>query len=126
EKTVSTADNMSTIAGQTGAVAEALKAYAEQVRQLEKQTAASLELLKQQSERHSQLAKAIPAEVNETFNIINENLQVVENHFKETIEGINKTVSQIPGAVDYSYRSMESSLEELKVILQRMEKLYGR
>lgn len=126
EKTVSTADNMSTIAGQTGAVAEALKAYAEQVQQLERQTAASLELLKQQSERHSQLAKAIPAEVNETFNIINENLQLVENHFKETIEGINKTVSQIPGAVDYSYRSMESSLEELKVILQRMEKLYGR
>lgn len=126
EKTVSTADNMSTIAGQTGAVAEALKAYAEQVQQLERQTAASLELLKQQSERHRQLAEAVPAEVNETFNIINENLQVVENHFKETIEGINKTVAQIPDVVDYSYRGMENSIEELKAVLQRMEKLYGR
>ena len=77
------------------------------------------------------LTEAVPLEVNETFNIINENLQVVENHFKDTIESINKTIGQIPDTVDYSYRGMERSLDkmnqalnDLRATLDRMENQY--
>ncbi len=90
--------------------------------------------LQSQEERIKELQKlteAVPLEVNETFNIINDNLQIVENHFKDTIENINKTMDQVPDMVDYTYRSMEQSLErmaktlkEMKALMESMENYY--
>ncbi len=133
DRSVSTADNVSTISHQTGAVAESLKAYVDEIQKLESLTSQSLELLMRQSERHQKLAEAVPAEVNETFNIINENLQVVEKHFKDTIENIDNTLNRVPEVVDYSYRGIENSqdmlmksIEELKSVMQRIEALYTK
>ena len=79
------------------------------------------------------LTETVPVEVNETFNIINENLQIVENHFKDTIESINSTLDKVPEVVDYSYRSIEEglskvsrSLEELRAVIVNMESYYTR
>ncbi|MCR5747389.1 MAG: MotA/TolQ/ExbB proton channel family protein [Lachnospiraceae bacterium] len=133
DRSVSTADNVSVIATQTATVAESLKAYVDEVQRLERSTSQSLDVLMKQSERHQKLAEAVPAEVNETFNIINENLQVVEKHFKNTIENINKTLDQVPTVVDYSYRNLENSqdmlmksIDELKDVMQRIESLYNK
>lgn len=92
--------------------------------------------LKAQEDRLRSLQKlteAIPVEVNETFNIINENLQIVENHFKETIESINETLGKVPEVVDYSYRGIEQgldkvskSLEELRQVIEHTESYYRR
>ncbi|MCR5773884.1 MAG: MotA/TolQ/ExbB proton channel family protein [Lachnospiraceae bacterium] len=79
------------------------------------------------------LSEALPVEINETFNIINENLQIVEKHFKDTIEDINRTMDKVPELVDYSYRGIEEgldrvarSLEELRAVIQNMESYYTR
>jgi DNA repair exonuclease SbcCD ATPase subunit len=73
----------------------------------------------------------MPEDVGETFNIINNNLQVVENHFKSTIEQIQQVLSQMNGTIDYSYRSIEQSfvrtaksIEELANFMQRLENYY--
>lgn len=175
EKTVSTAENVNTMAEQTQNVANALRMYADKVLSMERQSNETLELLKEQSESNKmilngagrymtdlehfrnsvdlssqayderlkdlenrlralqKLTEAVPVEVNETFNIINENLQIVENHFKDTIESINSTLDKVPEVVDYSYRSIEEglskvsrSLEELRAVIVNMESYYTR
>ena len=92
--------------------------------------------LKSQEDRIKELQKlteAVPREVNDTFNIINENLQVVENHFKDTIESINQTLNKVPDLVDYSYRDIDQglsrlarSMEELRAVMIEMESYYRR
>ncbi len=92
--------------------------------------------LREQEARLRDLQKLtadMPREVEETFKIINENLQIVETHFKETIEQINRTVRQVPDLVDYSYRGIEQgfdkaskSLEELTNTIRKLESSYYR
>ncbi|MBQ9444682.1 MAG: MotA/TolQ/ExbB proton channel family protein [Lachnospiraceae bacterium] len=99
-------------------------------------SAAYDERLKAQEARLRDLQKlteAVPLEVNETFNIINENLQKVENHFKDTIEHINSTMDRVPEVVDYSYRGIEqglnqvaASLERLREVIETTESYYRR
>ena len=142
EKSIGTAENMSTVvtqtqavaaqtqtiaaqtqtmAAQTQTVANSLKSYADNVTALERDIRTTLGYMQK-------LIEAIPDEVNETFNIINDNLRVVETHFKNTIEDINNTVTRVPETVDYSYRSVEQSLDrvaaavdELKAALQNAD-----
>ena len=68
------------------------------------------------------LIETLPVEVNETFGIINDNLQVVETHFRDTIVDINNTVVRIPEAVDYSYRGIEQALGQVSAALDELKK----
>ena len=126
-------ENSQTLLNSAGHYASELEYYRKSV---DLSAAAYDERLRAQEERLAAMQKlieTIPVEVNETFNIINENLQVVENHFKTTIEDINNTMGRVPEVVDYSYRGIEQgldrvakSLEELKALIQRMEAYYKR
>ena len=114
EKSIGTAGNMSTVAAQTQTVANSLKQYADNVATLERDIRDTLGKLQQ-------LIESIPVEVNDTFNIINDNLQIVETHFKNTIEDINNTVVRVPEAVDYSYRGIEQALDSVTAALEELK-----
>lgn len=82
----------------------------------------------------------VPKNVDDTFKIINENLQYVENHFKDTIvqirnttDQVRETIQHVPDAVDYSYRGIEvglnrasQSVEQLADSLESLERYYRR
>ncbi|MCR4909246.1 MAG: MotA/TolQ/ExbB proton channel family protein [Lachnospiraceae bacterium] len=52
----------------------------------------------------------LPQNIEETFRIINENLQFIENQFADTIESIQDTVEYMPRAADETYRTIEMGL----------------
>ena len=128
EKSIGNAENMSTVvaqtqaaaaqtqtvAAQTQAIANSLKQYADNVAALERDIRTTLGYMQK-------LIEAIPDEVNETFNIINDNLRVVETHFKNTIEDINNTVTRVPETVDYSYRGLEQALGRVETALDELK-----
>ena len=78
-----------------------------------------------------EMTDQLPEEVRETFDVINGNLQVVENQFKDTIEQIQQVLSQMNGQIEYSYNGIEQSfvrtaksIEELAGFMQRLEEYY--
>lgn len=114
EKNIGVAENVSNVAAHTQALANALKQYADNMAALEwdvRETLAGMQ----------KTIESLPVEVNETFNIINDNLRVVETHFKNTIVDINNTVARVPETVDYSYRGIEQALVEVKVALNELK-----
>lgn len=114
EKSIGTAGNMNTVVAQTQTVANSLKQYADNVETLERDIRVTLADMQR-------LIESIPVEVNDTFNIINDNLQIVETHFKNTIESINNTVVRVPEAVDYSYRGIEQALDSVTAALNELK-----
>jgi methyl-accepting chemotaxis protein len=78
-----------------------------------------------------EITEQLPDEVRDTFDVINGNLQNVENQFKETIEQIERVLSQMNGQIEYSYNGIEQSfirtaksIEELAGFMQRLEEYY--
>lgn len=77
------------------------------------------------------MTDTLPGDVRDTFDVINENLQKVENHFKDTIEQMQQVLSQMGGQIEYSYNNIEQSfvrtarsIEELAGFMQRLEEYY--
>ena len=78
-----------------------------------------------------EMTDTLPDDVRETFDIINSNLQMVENHFRENIDQIQQVLSQMSGQIQYSYNGIEQgfvrtakSIEELAGFMQRLEEYY--
>ncbi|MCR5420432.1 MAG: MotA/TolQ/ExbB proton channel family protein [Lachnospiraceae bacterium] len=94
-------------------------------------TDASLKMQNQMLNEIRETTREMPSDVRETFDVINNNLQIVENHFKDTIEQIQRVLSQMSGTIDYSYRGIEDgfvrtakSIDELAGFMQRLENYY--
>ena len=72
-----------------------LKSYTVEVQDLSKAVVEEVESLKKQSERSARISESLPSEVDETFRIINDNLQQVETHFRDRIDEINSTLEEL-------------------------------
>ncbi|MCR5507694.1 MAG: MotA/TolQ/ExbB proton channel family protein [Lachnospiraceae bacterium] len=76
-------------------------------------------------------AQRVPAEVRGTFDVINGNFMMVEEHFKEIIGQIQQVLAQMSDQIEYSYNGIEQSfvrtakaIEELAGFMQRLEEYY--
>ena len=119
-------------------ILEALNGYIAQIEEYRRSVGSTLEMteagVRAQSQMLSEIrdtTAAMPADVSETFEIINNNLQMVENQFRDTIERVGQVISQMNGTLDYSYRNIEQSfvrtaksIEELAGFMQRLENYY--
>ena len=159
-KNMTTADNIGSAAAMAGEMTEALKLYTDKVSELQQNINDSVDMLKKFQKTYSDSVAAsdagikeqtrmiselhntmtvLPDDVNETFGIINQNLQIVENHFNETIGQMQQVLSQMQqalaqmnGTIDFSYRGIEQSfirtaksIEELAGFMQRLEEYYA-
>ncbi len=78
-KNLNVAAGAGDVAAQTQALVSAMRQYADEVLYLERETGNNLAQLREQHER--------------TFKLIDANLHVVEDHFMDTIENVNNTIS---------------------------------
>ena len=115
EKSIGAAANVNNVAVQTQAIANSLKLYAESVTLLERDIRETLGNMQK-------LVEAFPGEVNDTFGIIKDNLQVVETHLRNTVVEINNSVVRFPEVVDYSYRGIEQALGQLNATVDELQK----
>ena len=112
-KNVSTSENIHALSVEVRTAASSVKRYVDEIQEMEEIILKELEILKKQEERNRISAEAFPVEVKETFKIINENLQSVESHFRDSIKDINDTMEKVPGVVEYSFRDLEKGLREV-------------
>ncbi len=133
EKNLGTANNVNSIAQDMRLIANSLKDYTAEVQDMERAVARETEALKRQSEGNRRISEGFSSEVDETFKIINENLQNVETHFRDTIEEINRSTKQLTEVVDYSNRSLENwysktskSIQELSDALRGVDDSYRK
>lgn len=145
EKNTHTSENIGLISERTGQMADALKIYTDKLQELQDRMNATADMLKEQiimadASMRSQadmvselkeISDRLPGDVRDTFVVINDNLQKVENHFKDTIEQIQQVLSQMNGQIEYSYSGIEQSfirtaksIEELAGFMQRLEEYY--
>ena len=117
--------NIDQMARQTQIMVDSLSKYSEELKGMQQQTIEIIEAFGRQGEKINELqslSESFPKEVDETFKIINENLQVVERHFLDTIEHTNDTINRMPEAVDVSYRNFEKALKELQSSVEDLKK----
>ena len=92
---------------------------------LEASAAVISEELRHQDDLLRELSKAtqlMPRKIDETFEIIDETLISVENHFQDTIEEIKDATEQVPEIVRNSYAGIEDGFARAAEAVQALSK----
>ena len=69
-----------------------------------------------------QATQLLPRKIDETFEIIDENLVSVESHFQETIEQIRDATERVPRVVKQSYTGIEDGFAKAAEAVQALSK----
>ncbi len=95
ENNLGTAEGVEGILRESQALNASLKNYVSEVQFMEKSIAAEMESLRKLSENNRQMIEAIPKEVDETFKIINENLQMISKSYSERLDELSDAIEEL-------------------------------
>ena len=95
ENNIGAADAVKEIHRESSALNDTLKDYVSEVQLLEKSMVGEMEALRKISESNRDLLGKVPKEVDDTFKIINENLQMVSQSYSERLDELSDAIEEL-------------------------------
>ncbi len=95
ENNMGTAEGVEGIFRESRALNESLKNYVAEVQLLNKSVTAEMEDLRRLSRDNQALIETVPKEVDETFKIINENLQMVSKSYSDRLDELSDAIDEL-------------------------------